>query len=96
MDLITFLLIVEALILSLALNLENLEVAFYTSGLSQFNESDFAAANLSALVYRRYQEILRHEQTHAALLAFVLSTNGANVPQPCNYTLYASSLSTGF
>ena len=80
----------ETLILSLALNLENLEVAFYTRGLSLFSVSDFAAANLSPLVFQRYQEILFHEQTHAALLASVLAANGANVPQPCTYSLYAS------
>jgi len=82
----------EVLILSLALNLENLEVAFYTSGLSQFSESDFAAANLSPLVFQRYQEILFHEQTHAALLASVLAANGANVPQPCNYSFPFNSV----
>jgi len=82
----------ETLILSLALNLENLEVAFYTKGLGQFSESDFAAANLSPLVFRRYQEILGHEQTHAALLASVLTANGANVPQPCTYTFPFNSV----
>jgi hypothetical protein len=81
----------ETLVLELAMNLENLEVAFYTSGLAQFSEADFAAANLSALVYRRYQEILGHEQTHAQLLGSIL---GPNAPQPCNYSFPFNSVQT--
>jgi Ferritin-like domain len=71
--------------LILVLELENLEVAFYKRGLSLFNQSHFAAANFSDLVFLRYQEILRHEEVHARVLTHLL---GERAPEPCNYSLY--------
>ena len=65
--------------------LEQLEVAYYTLGLEMFNESDFMESGFDALVFQRYQEILEHEQTHAATWTAVL---GDNAPLPCNYSLY--------
>lgn len=71
--------------LILAANLELLENAFYTQGLAQFSEADFTAANFSALVRQRYQEIQGHEQIHVELLSTVL---GPDAPKPCQYKLY--------
>lgn len=82
---ILFYFILEQTVLGLALELEHLEVAFYSQFLSQFSATDFANANLSPLVYQRYQEILQHEMTHVDLLTAAL---GDNAPQPCNYFLY--------
>lgn len=79
--------------LILALELENLEVAFYKAGLSRFKQSDFAAANLSDSVFQRYHEILEHEEAHALDLSKIL---GENAPAPCNYSLYAFYFRMGF
>jgi len=73
----------DTVLLNAALTAEHLEVAFYTLGLSQFNSSDFTAANFSVDVYGRFQEILTNEQTHVELLEEAL---GSNAVQPCNYT----------
>lgn len=75
--------------LQLALELENLEKEFYTLGLNQFNENDFAEAGFSAQVFQRFQEIKEHEEAHAESLAAIL---GPAAPQPCNYSLYVSIL----
>jgi Ferritin-like domain len=83
----------ETQTLILAANLELLENAFYTKGLAQFSEADFAAANFSALVRQRYQEIQGHEQVHVELLSSIL---GSDAPKPCQYNLYVFFCGMGF
>jgi len=80
--------------LILVSELENLEVAFYSKALNQFNATQFNAS-ISALALRRYQEILEHEQTYVKLLQNFL---GPSWPQPCTYNLYvffSGSFETG-
>lgn len=71
-------------VLAFALNLEHLEVSFYTLGLSMFNDSDFAAAGFGPDVRGRYEQILEHEIVHVTTLQDAL---GPLAPQPCNYSL---------
>lgn len=82
--------LLEIQTLILALNLELLEKAFYTEGLVEFSETDFAMANFtpSSLVRQRYVEILDHETAHVALLSEIFNYLGLKAPQPCQYNLY--------
>ncbi|THG99394.1 hypothetical protein EW026_g2949 [Hermanssonia centrifuga] len=66
-----------------ALSLEYLESAFYSQGLSQFNDSDFQNSGFDPSVRERFVQIAEHEATHVVLLKSVL---GSDAPQPCNYT----------
>ncbi|GJE93087.1 ferritin-like domain-containing protein [Phanerochaete sordida] len=70
-------------VLAFATNLENLEVNFYTLGLSMFNDSDFTAAGFPEGARGRFEQILEHELVHVSLLQSVL---GPLAPQPCNYS----------
>jgi rubrerythrin len=70
--------------LAFALNLENLEVDFYTLTLSMFDDAAFAAAGFGSDVRGRFEQILEHEIVHVSLLQSVL---GSSAPLPCNYTL---------
>ena len=71
-------------VLAFALNLENLEVNFYTTGLAMFDDTAFTAAGFGPDVRGRFQQVLEHELVHVALLQSVL---GTAAPKPCNYSL---------
>lgn len=77
-------------VLAFALNLENLEVNFYTLGLSLFNDSDFTAAGFPEGTRGRFEQILEHELVHVSLLQSVL---GPLAPQPCNYSFPVNQVS---
>jgi len=70
-------------ILQYALNLENLESAFYQEALSKFDAAAFASAGFGALVRERFEEILTHEQSHVAFLTEAL---GSQATQACTYS----------
>lgn len=71
-------------ILQFAMTLELLENAFYTQGLSMFNESDFEAAGFPFWVRNRFEQIAEHEATHVDLLRSIL---GSDAPEACEYNL---------
>ncbi|KAI0696342.1 ferritin-like domain-containing protein [Cytidiella melzeri] len=84
-------------ILQFALTLENLENAFYSMGLQQFNESAFEQAGYAPAIRQRFVQIMQHELTH---VQFLQSALGDQAPQPCNYSFplddVASFVSTSF
>ena len=71
-------------VLNFALTLENLEVAFYGTGLSMFSDADFEAAGFSSDIRGRFVEIMENEQTHQRVLTELL---GEFATQPCTYSL---------
>lgn len=79
-------------ILVFALNLELIEVNFYTGGLAKFSQQDFTNAGLPSVYRGRVQQILQHEQTHAATIQGLIGKSP--VVHPCNYTFpYTDALS---
>ena len=71
-------------ILQFALNLEQLEITFYTEGLDKLDEKAFADAGYPPWVRARFLQIKEHEQTHVDFLKVAL---GDKAPQPCTYKL---------
>lgn len=70
-----------------ALNLENLENAFYGDALGKFDEQAFADAGFPPFVRKRFEQIASQEATHVSFLAAAL---GDKAPQPCTYKLYVT------
>jgi len=73
----------ETQILNFALTLEHLENAFYTLGLSQFDEAAFVKAGLPAFTRGRFAQIAEHEATHVQFLTEAL---GSDATAACNYS----------
>ncbi|TFY74599.1 hypothetical protein EWM64_g9413 [Hericium alpestre] len=69
-------------ILNFALTLENLENAFYWSGLQNFTQADFDAAGLAAPARGFYEQVALHEKFHIDNLTTIL---GDKAVQPCTY-----------
>jgi len=78
--------------LNYALFLEHLEAAYYTQGLNQFSQQDFADASLPSEVYNYLGLIRDHETSHVALLTSVLSSRGATPVQACSYNFGFTSV----
>ncbi len=77
-------------ILNYALTLEHLEYAFYRDGLKKFDEKDFRSSNLfrgsgnflRRSVYKNFERIRKHEDTHVDTLKSVIrSLGGKPVPE---------------
>ena len=68
----------------MALSLENLENAFYSGALAQYDAQAFEDAGFPDWVRGRFEQIMMHEQTHADTLNEAL---GDQAPQPCQYDL---------
>jgi len=87
-------------ILNYALQLEQLEAAFYNQGLRQYSSSDFAQAPLfsqlgevAALDTYAYLSIIRaHENAHVRSLTAALRGFGATPATPCTYNFTYSSI----
>jgi len=69
-------------VFQVALTLENLEHAFYTKGLGQFDDAAFEKAGFPSFVRGRLNQIAEHEATHVKLLQKDL---GSAAPAPCEY-----------
>jgi hypothetical protein len=78
----------EARLMNYALALENIQDAFYSQGLANFTDADFAAAGLPPSARGRFVQIGQQEQAHVAILNVAI---GPNATQPCNYTLFVLS-----
>ncbi|KAI0027668.1 ferritin-like domain-containing protein [Vararia minispora EC-137] len=74
---------VDVQILNYALTLEHLENAFYSGGLANYSQDDFAKAGFAPFVRGRFEQIAAHEASHVALLQQAL---GDQATHPCNYT----------
>ncbi|KAI0634580.1 ferritin-like domain-containing protein [Trametes polyzona] len=66
-----------------ALNVENLESAFLSQGLSQFSVTDFTNAGYAKWVRGRFQQIADNEAAHVAFLSNAVGTDDA--PKACTY-----------
>jgi len=69
--------------LNVLLGMENLQIAFYTKGLGDFNAAAFSNAEFQPFVVGRYQQVLQQEIEHARTIQGLL---GEAAVQPCNYT----------
>ena len=78
----------EVDVLQYALTLENLELAYYTQGLSLFNASAFTAAGYPSFLQPYLLIIQSHEQTHVNFLTSVI---GSTAVPACTYN-FASAL----
>lgn len=74
----------ESRIINFLLALENIQNAFYSQGLANFTQPDFAAAGLPVFARGRFVQIGEQEKEHVAVLSAAV---GENATQPCNYTL---------
>ena len=81
-------------ILNYALILEQLEANFYTRFQSTFNQSDFAATNLSNDTYNYFTLIRDHENTHVRILTSVIQQLGGTPVSECVYNF--SSVTDAF
>lgn len=79
----------DTTILNYALTLEHLENAFYSEALAKFDDKAFTDAGLPSTVRPLFEQVAAHEKAHVEFLSTAL---GKNATQPCNYTLYVSSL----
>ncbi len=89
-------------ILNFALRLERLEATFYATGLTRFQQSDFAAANFAknlsstqvANLYQYFQAIGGHENAHVMQLSAVIPQLGGTVVAPDCYAFQAYGTDT--
>jgi hypothetical protein len=70
-------------VLQLAMNVENLEGAFYEGALAKFDEAAFRKAGLPSFARGRLVQIAGNEAFHAKLLRGIL---GKDAPAPCKYS----------
>lgn len=73
----------RSIVVQLALNVENLEGAFYEGALARFDEAAFRKAGLPSFARGRFVQIAGNEAFHAKLLREIL---GNQAPAPCKYT----------
>ena len=78
--------VTDADILNYALTLEHLEDKFYREALSNFTESDFAAAGFDSTFYNNLKEISSDEMTHVSFLTSALTKAGAQPVAECTYS----------
>ncbi|KAF8598925.1 hypothetical protein BDV93DRAFT_592544 [Ceratobasidium sp. AG-I] len=76
-------------ILNVALTLENIESAFYQSGLSKYDAKAFEKAGFEPWVRGRFQQIADHEATHVKFLEGAL---GNQATKPCSYSFPYTSV----
>jgi hypothetical protein len=69
-------------IMNFALTLEHLENAFYTEGLSKYDDKAFTDAGLPAGTYGRMVQLAQHEKDHVEFLTAAL---GDEATKPCTY-----------
>lgn len=86
--------ITDADILNYALTLEHLEDKFYREGLSNYTESDFAAAGFDSTFYNNLKTISSDETTHVAFLTAALTKAGAKPVAECTYAFGATDPKT--
>jgi hypothetical protein len=74
----------ESRIVNYLLALQNIQNAFYSQGLANFTQPDFAAAGLPVTARGRFVQVGEQQKEHVAVLSVAV---GENATQPCNYTL---------
>ena len=72
-------------ILNYALTLENLEATFYSQGLQNFTQAQFAVAGFDAAFYNNLVEVSKDEGTHVKFLTDGLTAAGAKPVSACTY-----------
>jgi hypothetical protein len=75
-----------------AVTLENLENAFYRTGLETFTQTDFANAGYNASVYNYVVLIASHENAHVSFLNNALTSAGADPIPECTYNFNLSTV----
>lgn len=81
-----------AQILNYALTLEHLENTFYSQGLQNFTQAQFAAAGYDATFYKNLKEISSDEATHVSFLTSALKGAGAQPVAACTYNFGVTSV----
>ena len=81
-------------VLNLAIYLEHLEYALYSSAYNDFTDAQYLAAGLPSGFRDNVGVIAEHESIHAATLSGVLQSAGGVPPPPCTYAFpYSDPLS---